>query len=450
MTDRLSRAEREAQTEALRRVHASALGYQPFRMKPVHLATGFLLALTGQSRRLEWLNKAAIPKSAPKRGTQAEDQYVAEALLPILAEHGTVQEDLNLEAFRALRAHLNAAFNNDGASLGPVFHPHKTFGSDFSAPDASYLSPYSKNHGYAGSFVLRVLESTGNGQAFLDFARKILDGPAPPQSELGAPLVDEEPDDWEDDYEEFLGILPSDRIAYAAELMAPQTKSLLRLAETLVERQSVYSLRYLILGLCSWLFLYMMRRDGNEPLLFIDAQQGQNSRVRAQSRASYARELSLFSQSYERWFEAHSEALPLEDWERFRTSHDARQILEDHFRDLGVRIGFVQPRAPVAKRKHVELQADSLRVLALSLLAPNEVLTLAEFAARLRETWCVCVGADGNDAELLQAKRYSPLDVDDDLEPNASAFRALLVRLGLAVEPSDGLTLCAIEAEELI
>ena len=47
---------------------------------------------------------------------------------------------------------------------------------------------------------------------------------------------------------------------------------------------------------------------------------------------------------------------------------DARQILDDHFRDLGVRIGVVQPRSPVAKHKHIELQADTLRVLAYSLL----------------------------------------------------------------------------------
>ena len=134
----------------------------------------------------------------------------------------------------------------------------------------------------------------------------------------------------------------------------------------------------------------------------------------------------------------------------FAESADARQILDDHFRDLGVRIGVVQPRSPVAKHKHVELQADTLRVLAYSLLEKDRVMTLPEFAAQLRETWSIVVGAQAGDGDVLRVNRFGPLDQDEDLLPNATAFQALLVRLGLAVEPSDGLTLVAIDAEELI
>jgi hypothetical protein len=60
------------------------------------------------------------------------------------------------------------------------------------------------------------------------------------------------------------------------------------------------------------------------------------------------------------------------------------------------------------------------------------------------------VGAGPHDGELLRSNRFGPLDRDDDLRPNAVAFEALMIRLGLAVEPSDGLTLVAINAEELI
>ena len=77
-------------------------------------------------------------------------------------------------------------------------------------------------------------------------------------------------------------------------------------------------------------------------------------------------------------------------------------------------------------------------------------MTLPEFAAQLRETWSVVVGAQAADGDDLRAHRFGPLDQDEDLIPNATGFQALLVRLGLAVEPSDGLTLVAIDAEELI
>lgn len=59
---RRTNAERIADTAAERRVHGAVLGYQPYRMKPVHFATSFLLALTGRYYKLEYLNKASVPK----------------------------------------------------------------------------------------------------------------------------------------------------------------------------------------------------------------------------------------------------------------------------------------------------------------------------------------------------------------------------------------------------
>src|SRR4051812_10779262 len=107
----------------------------------------------------------------------------------------------------------------------------------------------------------------------------------------------------------------------------------------------------------------------------------------------------------------------------------------------------VQPRSAVAKHKHIEVQADTLRVLVLSLLEPEQVLTMTEFAEQLHRTWSLLVGAGAQDGDLLRDRRFGLLDRDDDLRPNAAAFEALLIRLGLAVEPSDGLTLVAINAE---
>ncbi len=136
------------------------------------------------------------------------------------------------------------------------------------------------------------------------------------------------------------------------------------------------------------------------------------------------------------------------DWQAFASAPDAYQMLDDHFRDLGVRAG-LSNRARRTQRKHVELQADTLRAMTLRLLERDQVRTLADLSGCLRDVWWrLHWGTIGR--RRLQAAGYGPLDRDEDLEPNASAFRDLLIRLGLAVEPSDGLTLCAIDAEELI
>ena len=75
---------------------------------------------------------------------------------------------------------------------------------------------------------------------------------------------------------------------------------------------------------------------------------------------------------------------------------------------------------------------------------------MTDFADRLLATWCLCMGGGSEDAQRLRESRFTPIDRDDDLRPNALSFERLLVRLGLAVEPSDGLTLVALSVDELI
>ena len=444
-------AQRKAHTAAERRVHGAILGYQPYRMKPVHFATSFLLALTGRYYRLEYLNKASVPKTAPRDRPSFQDEYPSDRLHPLLVERGTLDPSVDLEAFRTLRAHLNAAYNNDGAALSAVYHPYSTFGADYSAPSIRYISDRSKNHGYSGSFVLSVLEATAAGRETLGRIRRLLELPPPPLAAFGEPLLDDVGEEWCDRHDELYGEIDPRRLERIGSGMEGCTIALGRLAANLERVQSNYSMRYVVLGLCCWLFAYLLRQGSDSSLLIVDALQGGNPRIRAQSRASYARALDLFSSSYDRAFEdANGSGIPENDWNVFAGSAEARQILDDHFRDLGVRVGIVQPRSAVAKHKHVELQADTLRVLAYSLLEKDRVLTLPEFAAQLRRTWSIVVGAEAADGDVLRANRFGPLDQDEDLLPNATAFQALLVRLGLAVEPSDGLTLVAIDAEELI
>lgn len=446
-----SQAERRADTAAERRVHGAILGYQPLRMKPVHFATSFLLALTGRFYRLEYLNKASVLKIAPRDTQRIRDEYPSDRLYPLLIEQGRLDPTVNLEAFRTLRAHLGAAYNNDGAALAAAFDPYSTFGADYSAPSTRYISNKSKNHGHSGSFVMRIFEASSEGRETLKEIRELLELPPPPLAVLGTPLLDEDDEPWVDEHDELFGPIDAVRADAIAMRMSDVTEAVRRLVRNLIRQRSNYSLRYLVLGLCCWLFTYILRQASAGPLLLIDALQGGNPRIRAQSRSTYARLLDQFSSSYDRAFATGlAGSLSATDWNVFASSSDALQVLDEHFRDLGVRIGIVQPRSAVAKHKHVELQADTLRVLALSLLDEGQVLTMPEFATHLHATWSLVVGAGLQDGELLRSSRFGPLDRDDDLRPNAAAFEALMIRLGLAIEPSDGLTLVAINAEELI
>ena len=156
----------------------------------------------------------------------------------------------------------------------------------------------SKNHGYSGSFVLTIFEASKQGREALDTIRRLLDLRPPPLASLGAPLLDDQAEEWTDPHDELLGPIEPDRAVDIATRMADVTAAIGRLAANLERQRSSYALRYIVLGLCCWLFAYMMRQAGEEPLLLIDALQGGNPRIRAQSRATYARALDLFSSSY--------------------------------------------------------------------------------------------------------------------------------------------------------
>ena len=204
---RRTKAEREADTTAERCVHGAILGYQPYRMKPVHFATSFLLALTGRYYRLEYLNKASVPKTAPKDSQTIRDEYPSDRLHALLVERGILAPSVNREAFRTLRAHLNAAYNNDGSALSAVFPPYSTFGADYSAPSTRYISDRSKNHGHSGSFVVSVFEATAAGREALEGISRLLELPPPPLAALGEPLLDDLDEEWCDRRDELYGEL---------------------------------------------------------------------------------------------------------------------------------------------------------------------------------------------------------------------------------------------------
>lgn len=422
-------------------LYRKSLGYLPLRMKPVHFATSFLLCLHRRYFLLEFLNKAANPKAEEKR---EGDEYVAGNLYQRLIQinQSIFDSSVNIEAFKLLRNHLNAAYNNDGAA-GPNFKPHSTFGCDYSAPSLEYLANQSKLHGHAGALVYLILNSTTVGQQFLLLAKDIVTRAEGPATALGLPLLVEPEEEFGEEIASLCGDPSLAWLSATSELMRPQTEALLRLAKNLQYYPSSYALRKLIIGVGSWLVVYQIRRipGAEKTIFFCDFAGDTRSQLRTQAMACYARQLGLFGRSVRIWLDHYPDGITEEQKqvvEKFDV--DISKELEGHFRDFSERIGWVQPRSGT-QRKYFRTVPDTLSVLLLSILDQNEVCTMDEMAGRLREHWSLIVGLLPEDHATLRQHGYTPLDEDADLRVNRDSFKHLATHLGFAWEPSDGLVL---------
>jgi hypothetical protein len=439
-----------AERETLNRLQRAALGYKPLRMKPVHLATSFLVALTGRYRDLRWLNIVAIPHIAEKK---PGDLYVSDNLYPDLINgHADfIGKGVTKHHFILLRQHLNASFNNDDAAYADFARSGSAHGVDYSTPSRDYLANQSKNHGNCGAFLCLVFNETEVGRQFLSRAADIFDSSVTSASILGRPLIEEEEHALNEDLSDLCGQPALSFLKSVSELMMPQTEVLAKLAEHLSASRSIYALRNLILGVGSWLLAYHIRHvpGGGEGILFCDFAGDSNPRLRAQSQACYSRHLGLFGRSLRVWLDSGAagseEEIALYEREEARLSKE----LEDHFRDLSERIGWAQPRSGTS-HKYFRPQPDTMRVLLMSILEEGEIYTMDDVAERLGTRWGLVFGLLPSDHAVLRRHGYSPLDEDADLRANREAFKKLAISLGLAWEPSDGLVLFSLTKDRLI
>ena len=432
------------------RIHGRAFGYEPGRMKPVHFATGYFLALTEKWYRLEWLNKSAV--TSHSKGLK--EDYLPEKLLESLRTEDRVATSIDEAKLVALRQQIRAVADNDSATFA-AFPPYSQFGNDYTLTSARFITNHKRLDGYAGFFVARVLQHSKAGLEVLDSSRRWITQGSDSFERFLSPLLDPVADsrEWENDYDNRFGELDAQRLDSVSDLMKAQTSALALLCSNLEGSSPHHGrIRNLILGLSCWLLTYLLR--GSSPsdklgqLLFMDFTGRPGSRCRVQSRASFARHRELVYRSYENWRQTgRFEGLD-EDYGFFvrskKSSEPDFKFLEQHFSDLAIRIGIAQPRAAVVKQKYYECQPDTLRTLVCSVLR-RDVVTLPELARRLKSTWGICFGGCQEDHSDLQEAGYLGLDEDDDLRPNRMAFVELLKTMNLAVEPSDGLVLCAID-----
>jgi len=432
-------------------IYKRALGYKPERMKTVHLATSFLLCVAGKHKNLELLNKVSVPKSVE---STSGDPYITKNLVQILRDQQPqpISNSITEKELLSLRNHLNTLYNNDGAALAAAFHPYKTYGYDFSSPSGEFLSIHSKNHGNAGALIYMVLSQSKEGIETLKITKEILESVDSPSTALGRPFIPNE----EIEYEKPENLLPDEidieRLSDLSALMLPQTLKLNNLVKNIQIIKPAYALRQLMIGVGSWLLLYLIKISSEDkPIIIADYTNGNNERLRTQARACFARYISNFGNFVSRGVDSGSinisteeaAALSIIQSETTAESDD----LESHFNDFALRIGWAQPRAGNVKHKHFETVPDTLSVLLMSLLTIDEVVTMEEISKRLFESWHLCIGLAAKDHSLLSEAGYNPLDYSADLRLNRECFKNLSIALGLAWEPSDGLVLFRLQSK---
>jgi hypothetical protein len=435
-------------------IYGSAFGFNTERrIKPIHFASGFFLALTNRYYRLETLNKA-VATSANK---EMKEDYATPGLRDLLAAKGCVRADFSLESIHDVRVHLHPVANNDEA-VYPAFWPYSGFGNDYSLVSSRLLTNHKRNDGYAGLFVARVLKQSDAGTRVLELALQWLESDRSALFRLFRPLIDDEDEsescDEKESHDVRFGELTTSRLKRVSRMMKDQTSALACLCgnlERLVAPEA--RLRGLTIALLVWLVHYLLREGRGSgkkqvaPLLLMDFLGHAQSRLRSQSRWCFTRMTEDLLQSFARFkiegrFDGYGteyEALAARTPSKFPP-------LQEILRELGLRSGLAQPRANNVP-KHLELQPDTLRVLVLSMIPCGEIRSLAALAEQLWSVWGIVVGANANDSTHLAANGYAGLDQSEDLTPNVDAFVRLLMELGLATSPADGLVVCSTHSE---
>jgi hypothetical protein len=266
------------------------------------------------------------------------------------------------------------------------------------------------------------------------------------------PLLSEEPHDEDvaERYAAKLGELEPKRLKRVAKSMRRQTAAMRTLCENAdVLVASETKLRFLVVGLCIWLFRYLMEEGLGTPgkrfILLSDVSGDTSPRMRSQSVWSYARLREALISSFKGFHAAGRFAECADAWDYVGNDHNlnGRPKFDEFYGTLALRSGLAQPRASRVPAKHFEPQPDTLRILVLSVPPIGDGLVpLGTLLDRLSETWGLVFGGRPEDAEELDRLGYSGLDQDRDLTPNSDALVDLLTELGLATRFSDGLVMC--------
>ncbi|MBI4664261.1 MAG: hypothetical protein HY735_36155 [Verrucomicrobia bacterium] len=426
-------------------LYGAAFGFNTdHRVKPVHFATGFFVSLLRRRYRAELLNNVV----AFTDGRDHKGNYALPNLHETLRAAAKVRAGIGQRELHQLRKHLRSLANNDEAVF-PLYG-EKEYGCDYTTASSDILTRTRDDHGFSGHLVYTVLKGTPQGREVLEFAEAWMTQAHAPLRQVYQPLLDDLPEDFNmtERYAAKFGELDTKRVNRIAKQMAAQTGALVTLcrnAEALTASET--RLRCLIVGLCLWLFRYLIEEGVTSQdesfVLLADTVGDSSSRLRAQSRWSYSRLREALVASFAGFAEQGRFDECEEAWEYVKTHLDGRPKFEEFYGTIALRSGLAQPRASRVPAKHFEPQPDTLRVLVLSVLPRDEeLLVLPQLFDRLYATWGLVYGGRADDARVLRDLGYAGLDQDHDLTPNINALVNLLAELGLATRFSDGLVMC--------
>lgn len=427
-------------------LYGAAFGFNTDRrVKPVHFATGFFVALLGRNYRNEILNNVV----AFTDGKDPTGNYALDNLHLELLRSGKMAPEIGKRDLHTLRKHLRCLAANDEAVF-PAYAEKAGFGCDYSTAAHDILTRTKDNDGFAGYFTYSILNATEDGRFVLAFAQRCLNAPNPTLRQIFQPLLEAEhtEEDSASRYENRFGALEPKRVKNVAKHMAKQTAALRTLCENAdLHVATETKLRFLIIGLCLWLFRYLITESlgatDQVVVLLADVTGDSRSRMRAQSRWSYARLREALIAGFADFAEHGRFAECADAWNYVKDEQQGRPKFEEFYRELALRSGLAQPRASRVIAKHFEPQPDTLRVLALSVMPKTDgFLPLAKMLDRLFDVWGFAFGGRPQDADFLGQLGYVGLDQDRDLTPNATALIELLSDLGLATRFSDGLVMC--------
>ncbi len=265
-------------------LYGAAFGFNTDRrVKPVHFATGFFVSLLCRNYPDEILNNVV----AFSDGKDLTGNYALDNLHQELVRSGRIASGIGKRELHTLRKHLRCLAANDEAVF-PAYAEKAGFGCDYSTAAHDILTRTKDNDGFAGFFTYSVLESTDDGRFILDFARRCLNARNPTLRQVFQPLLEAEHTEEvsANRYEQKFGELDAKRVKGIAKRAAEQTSALRTLcenAESLAATET--KLRFLIIGLCLWLFHYLIEESVAQPgdtiALLSDVSGDSRSRMRA-------------------------------------------------------------------------------------------------------------------------------------------------------------------------
>jgi len=316
-------------SELRRRINADHIGFDPDRMKTVHIANGLFTEIleiyypTDLINRLVVNERRQLPRDARR---QVKWQFHSnEELLTLLKDAGKLPATTSIETLSRLRFHLHQHMDADSG----VFDHDDGSGCAYSAATRLLVTYDRNNDGFSGNFLAYLLkwDFGEGGSPAVDKITQALNENIDPMSVLAYILTPEEEqpilatrryaDKNPEDFDKLMLSCPGlqmlrkcfDRLStYYPERLSSQ-----RFLRLLIILGSLVLIRYLVI-LCNQNFQAQAHNQPVNLAFLIDARQSRSLRVRQSSQNCYSRTTGALADLYAFW---------LKDWILEQAEYDS-------------------------------------------------------------------------------------------------------------------------------